>query len=169
MKDFNRAIKKDFTGYSNLSNEAKKGLSIFSNDLEDAYSRYISENKIIDIASIDVYGSKKKRGEIISDVAAGSYNFIPGTPGGNCHSLLIVEALGTSGGGDGFNARMLDVVDLWLNCVKNKITIIVTKDWSQKYFNSWLKIIETYKKTRSAEFYVLEYTEHTKSLSLKYS
>lgn len=36
MKDFNRAIKKDFTGYSNLSNKAKEGLSIFSNDLEDA-------------------------------------------------------------------------------------------------------------------------------------
>ena len=168
MKHFIQAIQKKFPGSSKLSDEANKGLSTFSKDLEEAYHRYISRNNSIDVGSIDVYGSPKKRGKINSDVAAGSYNYIPGTPGGKCYSLLIVEALGTSGSADGFNARMLDVVNAWFKC-KNQITIIVTKDWSQKHFNLWLRIIETYKRTRSAEVYILEYTEHTKSLSLKYS
>tara|TARA_B110000467_G_scaffold156857_1_gene170853 strand:- start:860 stop:1363 length:504 start_codon:yes stop_codon:yes gene_type:complete len=167
MKDLIKAIKNDFPGSDDLSDQAKEGLSIFSNDLEDAYSRYISGNKIIDVGSVDAYGSSK--GEIISDVAAGSYNYIPSTVGGKCHSLLIVEALGTSGSANGFNKRMLDVVDVWLKCGNNKITIIITKDWSETHFNSWLRIIETYKKTRSAECYILQYTEHTKSLSLKFS
>ena len=161
MKDLIKAIKNDFPGSDDLSDQAKEGLSIFSNDLEDAYSRYISGNKD------DAYGSLK--GGIISDVEAGSYDYIPSTVGGKCHSLLIVEALGTSGSANGFNKRMLDVVDVWLKCGNNKITIIITKDWSETHFNSWLRIIETYKKTRSAECYILQYTEHTKSLSLKYS
>ena len=166
MKDLIKAIKNYFPVSDDLSEQAKEGLSIFSNDLEDAYSRYISGNKIIDVGNVDAYGSSK--GEIISDVAAGSYNYIPSAVAGKCHSLLIVEALGTSGSANGFNKRMLDVVDVWIKC-GNKITIIITKDWSETHFNSWLRIIETYKKTRSAECYILQYTEHTKSLSLKYS
>jgi len=164
MKNFITSLQNKFPGSSDINKEGKEGLSSFSRDLEFAYEKYIERHNI---PATDPLPSKHRSG-VIKDVSAGRYNYIPGVKKGACHRTLIVAALGSSGSKDGFNRMMIDVVDCWINCM-NPVTLIITKDWSSEHFDRWLEVIETHKRKNSAEVYIVEYTNHTHSCTLKYS
>ena len=163
-KEFITSLQNKFPGSADISKEGKEGLLSFSRDLESSYEKCMIRHNI---PATDPLPSKH-RGGVIKDVAAGKYNYIPGIKKGGCHNTLIVAALGSSGSQDGFNRKMIDVVDCWISC-KNRITVIITKDWSSEHFSRWLEVIETHKRENKAEVYIVEYTDHTHSCTLKYS
>jgi hypothetical protein len=70
----------------------------------------------------------------------GRFNLIPSRKKGECHRFCLVKCEGKWKTKSGFYKMIKnEVVDYWLNCKNNELTIILTSSWDQVEFDRDLK------------------------------
>ena len=153
-RSLNKALKK-----LELTSSINESIDEFIENL----TRLLDEQRITHDISYDqdeliIFNKKKTRDVIFEGLQSGNYNFVPSTQRGRCHRLLVAMALGGASSAEGFHQTMIPVVRSWFACSgKNSVTIIITKDWSEKHFKLWEEVITAYKTESSAQVYILMY------------
>ena len=153
-RSLNKALKK-----LELTSSINESIDEFIENL----TRLLDEQRITHDISYDqdeliIFNKKKTRDVIFEGLQSGNYNFVPSNQRGRCHRLLVAMALGGASSAEGFHQTMIPVVRNWFACAgKNSVTIIITKDWSEKHFKLWEEVITAYKTENSAQVYILMY------------